>query len=114
MLVCEGPVPPIAVYERHDSIKLVISTFNLSYEVIEAPNAFSLRLTPNPAKAEGAAVFRTLFHDSGAKQEVTTLEVLICGSIILDKIEIEESKARVKVLLPKFSGRVVINRVRAD
>ena len=68
-----GPQPEFDVYERDDSLKVVVSIFNLTCEVEDVPpNGFVLTLRPSAEKQAGAAVFRSAARDADRTSEGST------------------------------------------
>ena len=121
VVFCEGPAPSFAVYEREEGIKLVVSTFNLTYTIDEAPNGFTMRLAPDFAKQAKATLFRSNFGETrdGATQagQGSRVDVVLGPSFNHAAIEVHETKTRLKVMLPKKeAGRigVTMHRVRGD
>merc|ERR1712228_5550 len=119
MLFGSGCVPPLAVYERPEAIKVVLSTFNLIVEPEQGPDdkRFTLRLKPDDAKRREATYFRTSFNESDAALE-GQLMVVLPPAFAHERIELHETRARFKMILPKKAAMptvgLKVTRVTGD
>jgi len=108
-----GPIPQLAIYDNAESLKLVISTFNLECQLDENDQGFSLRLRTNEEKRAAAAVFQSSLGQSTLESRIDV--AVLADRFDLQRVEVKETRTRVKVLLPKrVLTRININRVRGD
>ena len=112
LLFCDGPVPAFALYERDDSLKLVVSTFNLVVSIEHTDHGFILCLSPDPAKQGGE--LRLAVGAGGVAPQTSKLEVVV-GRRFKQKDTIEVSEYdghRVEVQLVKVASRMVDRLLR--
>ena len=121
VVYAEGPPPQFAVYEREDSVKLVVSLFNLTIEIEETGKGFMMHLTPDHQKQAKASLFRSTFGESRngdiVPGQTAKLEVVLGSAFAQQKIEVIETKTRLKVILPKLTAPKIgmtMHRVRGD
>ena len=107
------PVPPFAVYSRADSVKLVVSIFNLKHHLERVANGLKLTLTPLPNKLndDSAVIFgSSLTGDMAslaakpihaARHEAKPSTIMLLFSDAFKEPTIEATKVRVKFVLPR-------------
>lgn len=76
-------------------------------------SGFSLRLRTNEEKRAAAAVFQSSLGQSTLESRIDV--AVLADRFDLQRVEVKETRTRVKVLLPKrVLTRININRVRGD
>ena len=111
MLFCEGPPPTFALYERDDSLKLVVSTFNLLVDIEQTAHGFALCLTPDPAK-QGDELRLAVGPGGGVPQPCKLHFVVGRRFKQKDTIVVTEEATKVKVRLEKVEKRMVDRLLR--
>jgi hypothetical protein len=120
VLQCSGAAPAFAVYQRTESVKLVVSLFNLECQVAPQPELkrIALRMQPHARKAGEAVVFGTAFNSSADKTTTSQL-VLNCGRVFdYARIQVEQTGQRIKLIIPVLPqesvGGLRLTRVSGD
>lgn len=113
-----GPIPPFTIYEQHDSVKLVVSTFNAEVEVEELENTttiqgLKIRLRADVEKSKHAIVFNSSIGPATCPSGELTVGTLVAilGTSFSHEIGIEEFKHVCEITLPKRHA-LVIKRTR--
>jgi len=116
-----GAVPLFAIFDRPESLKLVISTFNTESKVDndENDNGIEIYLVSHERKRNKAVVFSSSIDDPRAHAGVpseTRLKLSLSHKFDDQRVMVSQSKTRLKIILPKkkVGTRVQINRVRGD
>ena len=105
------PVPPFAVYSRADSVKLVVSIFNLKHHLERVANGLKLTLTllPNKLNDDSAVISgSSLTGDMAslaakpihAARHEKSSTIVSAFSDAFKELPIEATKVRVKIVLP--------------
>ena len=112
LLVFRGHAVPFAVYEREDSIKIVISTFNLQSEVShgEGPLCCTVILSLDETKRGHSSFFQCALRDDRFPEMYAAEPPLSCrvdivkAAYISHNVELHETiitNTRVKIILAK-------------
>ena len=109
------PVPPFAVYSRADSVKLVVSIFNLKHHLERVANGLKLTLTPLPNKLndDSAVIFGSSLtgdmaslaakpiHAARHEAKSSTIMLMFGDAFNEKELKIEETKVRVKFVIKR-------------
>jgi len=118
VLYCScGEPPPFTIQDYDDSIRIVVSTFNIMCTCEEHEDGFCMQFVP--AKLDDAVCH---LHQPGivfpADGRPITLEVVLHGSFNQNNIEVHLLSTRVKVTIAKANeGAIrlpVVQRVSGD
>jgi len=119
LMLIHGPAPPFAVYERDDSIKIVISTFNMSADVNEGDSKqsdpwspqrastellCSVNLRLDDAKMGEACFFQSAWREEGSADPLSRSHCkmdIVRAAYLTDGVKVTVSSTRVKLILPK-------------
>ena len=102
VLVCRaGTPPPFTVFENADSVKMVFSTFNMTAALDNHPNGIRMTLERNRAKLDHCALNympSVEWHEDGGP---IVLEIMLSNAFDRERVEVNETKTRVKVIITK-------------
>lgn len=126
-LHARGPMPPFSVYEMADGLELILSTFNLTVTVDELAHradAFGLSLSTdteqNALVSYSALTPSAVMVGGGDDQPADCrLEMCLGPSFDLQQVEFIESSQRLRIKLPKKTGkmrplRLQVQKIRGD
>lgn len=102
VLVCRaGTPPPFTVFENADSVKMVFSTFNMTAALDNHPNGVRMTLERNRAKLDHCALSYMPSVEWPEDGGPIVLDIMLSNAFDRERVEVNETKTRVKVIITK-------------